>query len=541
MHAVTINRPGLRGCTYSLGCRAARLPGRTRCLEHPRDVQEQSYALNEVALGLVRDFSGVTFSDELFAAVRVAAGSSFGAARFEETVFTGDTDFSGFEFTGATSFEGARFRGEADFSGARFHGPVSFVGAVFERECRFDGSAFLYDGATYRSQPSAADAKSVDFTRAIWQGHASFDGIWVARKWVLTKAHFQESLTGKAQCEDSVVMNGATLEKRVKLTLNTTGLDCQDATFNGGGVLRLRNATVLLADAVLRDKLSVIHDSGLLQLPPRIPAPGRGTTGARAPKPAALRHVDASQLVLVDLDLSECRFAEAHRLDLLDFRGCTFDRPPQWRRTLGVIPIRPVKRDVLADETSPDGPGPSAVAALYRQLRKALEDGKNEPGAGDFYYGEMEMRRRRRAKDTSTTERWLLHTYWLVSGYGLRATRALGWLLAAVIATITLMMGVGLPDADPEQTVTGGMPAASGRVELTVQTPDPELTLPLRDRFTLKRANSALKVVLNSVVFRSSGQNLTTWGTYVEMASRFTEPVLLGLAGLAIHGRLKRG
>jgi hypothetical protein len=33
------------------------------------------------------------------------------------------------------------------------------------------------------------------------------------------------------------------------------------------------------------------------------------------------------------------------------------------------------------------------VAVLYRALRKAQEDSKNEPGAADFYYGEMEMRR----------------------------------------------------------------------------------------------------------------------------------------------------
>jgi hypothetical protein len=37
--------------------------------------------------------------------------------------------------------------------------------------------------------------------------------------------------------------------------------------------------------------------------------------------------------------------------------------------------------------------GPEHVAPLYRALRKAQEDAKDEPGAADFYYGEMEMRR----------------------------------------------------------------------------------------------------------------------------------------------------
>jgi hypothetical protein len=46
--------------------------------------------------------------------------------------------------------------------------------------------------------------------------------------------------------------------------------------------------------------------------------------------------------------------------------------------------------------------------------------------------------------------------------------------------------------------------------------------------------------VVNSVVFRSSGQDLTTAGTYTEMASRFAEPVLLALAPLAIRNRVRR-
>ncbi|MFB7216126.1 hypothetical protein [Streptomyces sp. NPDC056255] len=37
-----------------------------------------------------------------------------------------------------------------------------------------------------------------------------------------------------------------------------------------------------------------------------------------------------------------------------------------------------------------------------------------------------------------------------------------------------------------------------------------------------------------------SGQDLTTSGTYIEMLSRVTEPVLLGLAVLAVRNRVER-
>jgi hypothetical protein len=81
----------------------------------------------------------------------------------------------------------------------------------------------------------------------------------------------------------------------------------------------------------------------------------------------------------------------------------------------------------------PDVLAPGQIAALYRALRKGREDAKDEPGAADFYYGEMEMRRRARrhsadnldgqssAASRGRMERGILTAYWLVSGYGLRA------------------------------------------------------------------------------------------------------------------------
>ncbi|WP_238431382.1 hypothetical protein [Streptomyces cavernae] len=94
--------------------------------------------------------------------------------------------------------------------------------------------------------------------------------------------------------------------------------------------------------------------------------------------------------------------------------------------------------------------------------------------------------------------------------------------------------------SSPKQVATGTVPASGGRVTLTVDKQDPQLTLPVGDRFTAKRFDKAVQVVLNSVVFRSSGQDLTTWGTYTEMVSRFAEPVLLALAVLAMRSRIKR-
>ncbi|GGQ91162.1 hypothetical protein [Kitasatospora griseola] len=56
----------------------------------------------------------------------------------------------------------------------------------------------------------------------------------------------------------------------------------------------------------------------------------------------------------------------------------------------------------------------------------------------------------------------------------------------------------------------------------------------------MDRAEKGTLAVVNSVVLRSSGQNLTLPGTAIEMTSRIGKPLLLGLAALAVRSRVKR-
>jgi hypothetical protein len=93
------------------------------------------------------------------------------------------------------------------------------------------------------------------------------------------------------------------------------------------------------------------------------------------------------------------------------------------------------------DLEKPEELSPGAVAGLYRALRKSREDIKDEPGAADFCYGEMEMRRRAREQTNhqdsgsrGRVDRSVLTAYWLVSGYSLRAWRALAWLAGITVA-----------------------------------------------------------------------------------------------------------
>ncbi|MFF9714653.1 hypothetical protein ACF1DW_03505 [Streptomyces sp. NPDC014603] len=298
--------------------------------------------------------------------------------------------------------------------------------------------------------------------------------------------------------------------------------------------------------------------------------PGRRPPSCDRVRVVSVQGVDAAHLVLTDTDLADCLFSGAFNLDQIRLEGRTSfaPAPTGWHRRRSIWPVRFTRRRFLAEEhhwrAHTDGqpalsvgqdpeprlwrpgphhtdpartPDPEDVAALYRQLRKAFEDGKNEPGAADFYYGECEMRRHD-LTGTTKGERHLLWWYWLLSGYGLRASRAFTWLLTAMSLTVLFLIGWGLPTRDPDPVTTGTLHGS--KINLNTNTPDPTLHGTLSTRVTWARAEKATRIAVNSVVFRSSQQNLTTVGTYIEMTSRLLEPTLLALGVLAIRGRIKR-
>ena len=266
-----------------------------------------------------------------------------------------------------------------------------------------------------------------------------------------------------------------------------------------------------------------------------------------------MRQANVENLAVANVDLRACRFFGAHGLDQLRVEpDCDFAEPPprRWytrRRTLAEehhwharssLEDAAARADTKAGLTSnphgPHDPGcwhppecqpaawleqeakaeildPPRIASLYRLLRKALEDRKDEPGAADFYYGEMEMRRRRppgrRPEGRATQdrgERVILTFYWLVSGYGLRATRAFAALLVTLVLSTALLYLSG------------------SRLIIAI--------FPSRCFRALKAQRSA----------PLTGSVLDQEGQYLQVALRILGPLFLGLALLSLRGRVKR-
>jgi hypothetical protein len=170
------------------------------------------------------------------------------------------------------------------------------------------------------------------------------------------------------------------------------------------------------------------------------------------------------------------------------------------------------------------------IAAVYRSLRKGLEDSKNEPGAADFYYGEMEMRRNAAPLGF---ERILLGFYWMISGYGLRAWRTVVALSTLIILSATGLAFVGFQPSKtgvyrPVTTTPGSAPVYE---MVTVNGPVPGWQTAFE--YAVQSTTALLRAPSNPPV-------LTAWGQAIEVILRLGGPALLALIVLAVRGRIKR-
>ena len=437
-------------------------------------------------------------------------------------------------FVGPVSFRGATFTGEAIFRSATFSGAVTFDDCVFTETAAFDTCEFAAM-ATFRDARFGKDAYfdrtefgSATFSRARFAGAARFSGVRFREPCWFDEAQFDATAAFDAvQFDGSVVfrakftgparlgvrahelrMSGSHFERSADLRVEAVTFFCNSTRFDGSVTLRVRYAAVTAENVVFGAPSSisrfdglVLTDSDRTLIPSWIMDIVVKRTELRASETdvmlLSLQGTDVSNLMLSDVYLGACRFAGTHRLEALRIEGfCQFAQPPKWRARRQILAEEARWRDWESELETREGVQPERISAMYRSLRKSFEDSKNEAGAGDFYYGEMEMRRR--APSTRRAERLILWFYWLLSGYGQRAGRALLALLVLISTVAGLLVVWGQP------------------VEV------------------------AARIAVGAVVFRDDRTDLTATGEWTVLVARFLGPVLLALAVLAVRARVKR-
>jgi hypothetical protein len=217
-----------------------------------------------------------------------------------------------------------------------------------------------------------------------------------------------------------VVLDDATFDGITEIAIVSSQVSCLRASFNKRLIFRARFAEMVLDGSSFAEPSVFASAKDKLLNEDRIPHNGQPSKA----RILSLRQVDVSTLTLADIDLSACLFQDAHNLDKLRIQGPqTFAySPAAWRLRVGQrdIPVwqRWSRRQTLAEEhhwraKQPTSAGPrdrsrlvkpgwhapntatptlvsqrtrqpiqqlqpDSLVVLYRSLRKAEEDTKNE-------------------------------------------------------------------------------------------------------------------------------------------------------------------
>ncbi|MFG3557135.1 pentapeptide repeat-containing protein [Micromonospora sp. NPDC047557] len=481
------------------------------------------------------------------------AGTTFRRlAWFNSTVIDGSSRIEGSSIEHDSSFEGCKFNGRASFAGTTFGGVLLFTDALFREDASFERCSFAREAKFSRASFGAdVHFDQATFSGSIWlegltcTGRAMFDstsfkeqcytedavfagGIWLTGAEFFASTHF-----GPMDAGPSLVLNRATFERRTRVHVSADRLVSVGARFLDGVVVYAARA-------------DMAFDGSIFAGPSTLAATAAANESRQRARVVSLRRVDVANLTILDLDASACLFAGAYNLDKLKIESPNaFSLSPgspsiaigsktlpvflfwtrrrviaeecRWRATRARTP-KFLRRRWAASGTQPppwlgeltdqdpEMLSTDRISSAYRSLRKSYEDAKNEPGAADFYYGEMEMRRK--DSTASRADRFILTCYWLISGYGMRAWRAVLALLFVVGTHGVLFALHGFAGRSPKAK------------------PDY-----LRGQL----------FALDSLLFNPDRNvQLTTTGITLRLTIKTLGPILLGLAVLAVRNRVKR-
>jgi uncharacterized protein YjbI with pentapeptide repeats len=391
-----------------------------------RDVVFGEAAFDDAVFRHSATFTGAMFGgDASFRNVAFEGVGVFGLAnqrgRFElrneprsKEAYAG-TDFSLTTFVKRASFAGAVFRGGATFAGTRFRKGVTFA-ASFWQDASFVRTSFgdsalvgplvivghaILDGVDIGPDASLAlAASSASFTGARFRGRSTIGVSWAEIAFDGARFDDQTLIARDSRTLDGIVSAHAELELRDGWS-RPGSADLEDVIKSACGFeAEALQRRLIRFDARYPElaEMDPEEEAWLLRI-----CRQRQSHRTASPRILSVAETDLSNVTFADVDLRACRFVGARGLETLRVERPMFPVTPsggRWTRRLAVADEYDLRRwrapaQELPEWHSAGPPTPSSleVAAVYRSLRKGLEDSKDEPGAADFYYGEMEMRR----------------------------------------------------------------------------------------------------------------------------------------------------
>jgi hypothetical protein len=479
---------------------------------------------------------GADFSKATFAQVANFVAGHFGPDTFFiETVFNGDALFHSCWFLKVSFFSGATFAQNADFTEARFKGLVDFATASFTLTAGF--VATVFGEVAYFSQAGfagAADFADARFEKDAYLFASRFaDQAQFSRVTFAHKADFSGSeFAGPAD------FHNASFEGMANFSTATFARDARfmEAVFKG-------ECSFWLAD--IRDVADFHHatfegrvefrETRIAEDSARRPAPVFVLARFEKPENVAFYKTYLGRALFHNCDVSRFLFSNVRWLQ----------RPGNYNRIVfeEVVDVQDAAAGALRPQVgSPDERNYGLIAELYQQLKKNYDDRRDYWTAGDFHYGEMEMKRLSSPRRNRVL-RWLHRNLGLVawykhaSDYGESYGKPAIWLLGVLVLFAALYPLLGLrPSA-------GKSPAAK-TTSAQAQTPSPQET-DLRYWNYERPGRLFCHSMMTSLGVAAFQRDLAyepsyPWGRLLALLELLLTSALIGLFLLAVRRQFRR-
>ena len=296
-------------------------------------------------------------------------------------------DFSETTFYKEADFSGATFDKGADFSWAAFSKRADFSEATFDKGAKFIKTTFSEEAVFIEARFSK---KKADFSAATFSKAAVF--VWATFS---KEADFFPATFSK--------------EADFFAAMFSEEADFSSATFLGRTTFIGRHLKGEKADLIFSGIKNEVDFRNI--------------------------NLDPLQgLIFRDADLRKCLFEQTD-LRKAEFTGVSWPKPGN--RFQVYDEIRPLNENETRKWHH--------IERFYRELKQNYEDRRDYERAGDFHYGEKEIRRKN--PDTPFLLKRLLTLYWTVSGYGERYIRPLLWAFGLLVTSTFgyLILGIA-PD-----------------------------------------------------------------------------------------------
>lgn len=358
----------------------------------------------------------------IFSRARFLAGADFYMAEFESeaefryAVFDDKTLFTGAKFHKKADFDNTRFKADADFSRCSIRGEATFIESVFHESARFNESTFF--GVTQFG--STEFQGGAVFATATFRRTANFGNVVFSKEAYFSRAVFKEYAEFLW----------------AKFTL--------DAHFVGTAFLKQVNFSQAIFLAAVE-----FRETRFREDKESLPGPVFTLTQFMSPEKVFFYKNYLGQALFYNSDVSRLTFSSV----------LWRTRPNDKRQLFEECVDFEAAADLAAASNDPNERDYGLIAETYQQLKKNYDGRMDYWTAGDFHYGEMEMKRLFSPRKNKTV-RWLHSNLGLVawyryaSEYGESYVRPL-LALATVLVLFTLLFPIpGMVFTKPDSPST---------------------------------------------------------------------------------------